>query len=668
MHFIKTNLLKIVINLAILTSSSGVVLGMEPQTPNAPLAQLSPSGTLPAATSEKFKQLYIQLAAEDESCKLNPGGTECMFLGQGKLRQLITATEKSETPHASAQFLSLALSKDMQNKIIPQILEDGAIYYLKARCLEKEKILLSGHPNSVKAVMFTHFITNLPNAAPSSERTLVSGSLGHTKNFHYWYLDQIPLLSRSHSIFQSFPAIYSIASSRDKMKFIVTGESLAMMFIVNTKGEEPFTGYPLAIEIGNIITSAAFSPDGNKILLGSNTLANGNIHIADVTTPTGLIQPRLLPARHPGATTSVAWSPDGKYMLSGSRGKEKNLILWEVKTAATARFEYFPYFISNDLEDINTVAFSPDGKMIAFGGKAKEGQPNLFLCDRRNLDIRNLLVTQAANEKFPVLENLPFKPLQGHSQSVFALAFSPDGKSLVSGSSYAEDSQNSLILWDIKNFDKITHIVAPNFPKNVTSVAFSDNDEQIAVGCTGTSDNLFLIKILPDYQTTELKNLNNIEQAYFVNELCLEASKNREPETRLTLAGQEKFSELPHAVKELLRDVLNIEKPLSTPATSEKTSANPKLLEKAPDINIQKETVTQPKTPRENIMEVLAQQRAYEEEKVKRLAAKSDLPEDQPKPENIPDTPGNIFTATFRSIVNWFASGISSLVNWLMRK
>lgn len=63
---------------------------------------------------------------------------------------------------------------------------------------------------------------------------------------------------------------------------------------------------------------------------------------------------------HTDSVTSVAFSPDRKYALSGSY--DKTLKLWEISTGREIRS-----FIGL-LCNVDSVAFSPDGKYALSGG------------------------------------------------------------------------------------------------------------------------------------------------------------------------------------------------------------------------------------------------------------------------------------------------------------
>ena len=115
---------------------------------------------------------------------------------------------------------------------------------------------------------------------------------------------------------------------------------------------------------------------------------------------------------HTYVVWSVAFSPDGKTLASGSR--DGSIKLWDVtsgKNIAT---------LKGHADVINSVAFSPDGKTIASG----------------SFDKTVKLWDVASGKNTATLE--------GHTHWVFSVAFSPDGKTLASGS-----RDGSIKLWDL---------------------------------------------------------------------------------------------------------------------------------------------------------------------------------------------------------------------------
>ena len=156
---------------------------------------------------------------------------------------------------------------------------------------------------------------------------------------------------------------------------------------------------------GNV-TSVAWSPDGRRIVSGSydNTLqlwdgANG--------------KPIGAPLKgHTGIVSSVAWSPDGRRIVSGSW--DDTLRLWD---GASGKPIGAP--LKGHIEPVISVAWSPDGRRIVSGSYDN-----------------TLRLWDGANGR-PV-----GAPLKGHTSSVSSVAWSPDGTFFVSGS-----SDHTLRIW-----------------------------------------------------------------------------------------------------------------------------------------------------------------------------------------------------------------------------
>ncbi|MFN7765752.1 MAG: TIR domain-containing protein, partial [Planctomycetaceae bacterium] len=105
---------------------------------------------------------------------------------------------------------------------------------------------------------------------------------------------------------------------------------------------------------------------------------------------------------HTGPVFSVAYSPDGKRIVSGSQ--DNTLKVWDAATGQAT------LTLTGHTATVTSVAYSPDGKRIVSG----------------SFD-NTLKVWDAATGQ----ETLT---LTGHTGSVFSVAYSPDGKRIVSGS------------------------------------------------------------------------------------------------------------------------------------------------------------------------------------------------------------------------------------------
>ncbi|NIM12875.1 MAG: hypothetical protein GTO45_12180, partial [Candidatus Aminicenantes bacterium] len=149
---------------------------------------------------------------------------------------------------------------------------------------------------------------------------------------------------------------------------------------------------------------------------------------------------------HSLAVTSVAFSPDGKTLASGSR--DKTIRLWDIRTQKETAT------LKGHSDEVYSVAFGPDGKTLASGSK------DITI---RLWDIRTQKVTAT---------------LTGHSQNVTSVAFSPDGKTLASGS-----KDKTIRLWDIRTQKETA--VLKGHSRGVTSVAFSPDGKTLASGSGG---------------------------------------------------------------------------------------------------------------------------------------------------------------------------------------
>ena len=196
------------------------------------------------------------------------------------------------------------------------------------------------------------------------------------------------------------------------------------------------------------VRSVAFSPDGKLIVSGSD---DNTVRLWDIQgNPIGQ------PLRgHEGSVRSVAISPDGKMIVSGSG--DGTVHLWDISGNPIGQpldgHEHF----------VNAVAFSPDGKMIVSGSSDKTV---------RLWDISGNPIGQ---------------PLRGHERFVNAVTFSPDGKMIVSGS-----SDKTMRLWDISS-NPIGQPL-PGHEDTVNSVAISPDGKLIVSGSADTTVRLWDIQ------------------------------------------------------------------------------------------------------------------------------------------------------------------------------
>jgi formylglycine-generating enzyme required for sulfatase activity len=187
------------------------------------------------------------------------------------------------------------------------------------------------------------------------------------------------------------------------------------------------------------VISVAFSPDGKQIVSGSR---DATAKVWDAETG----QLSLTLTGHAHIVESVAFSPDGKRIVSGSF--DKAMKVWDAETGQLLH-------TTRHANGVASVAFSPDGKRITSGG-GSYGKPG------------EIKVWDAETGQ----ETLTLK---GHSDRVWSVSFSPDGKRIVSGS-----YDNTLKVWDVETGEVVRTLKGHKV--NIYSVAFSPDGKRIASG------------------------------------------------------------------------------------------------------------------------------------------------------------------------------------------
>nr|VFJ62338.1 MAG: WD40 repeat [Candidatus Kentron sp. FW] len=197
--------------------------------------------------------------------------------------------------------------------------------------------------------------------------------------------------------------------------------------------------------------AGALSPDGRwlavgGLLAGSSREQKTAIRLIDLEAPPDA--PLQLLKGHGNAIASLAFSPDGKRLLSGSGVSDLSARLWDVESGKTLKV------LSGHTGEIYAVAFSPDGERLVTGSYDK----TLRLWDK---------------------DGNPIKVLAGHTDKVRAAAFTPDGKYLLSGS----DDQ-TIRLWDAGTGAFIQQLAEQD--SRVSSLAISPDGKKMLTGHSRT--------------------------------------------------------------------------------------------------------------------------------------------------------------------------------------
>ncbi len=226
------------------------------------------------------------------------------------------------------------------------------------------------------------------------------------------------------------------------------------------------------------VRSVAWSPDGKRILSGSN---DNTLKVWDAETGQELLSLK----GHTAFVTSVAWSPDGKRIVSGSW--DNMLKIWDVnKKREISSLKGHTLFVIS-------VAWSPDGKRIVSGSAdgtmkvwdAEKGQEVLSLKGHTAqvtsvawspVGKRFLSGSEDGTVKiWDADKGLEVPSLKGRSVGVSSVAWSPDGKRFLSGS-----LDGMLKVWDADNGHEVLSLKGHTFP--VSSVAWSPDGKRILSG------------------------------------------------------------------------------------------------------------------------------------------------------------------------------------------
>ncbi len=206
----------------------------------------------------------------------------------------------------------------------------------------------------------------------------------------------------------------------------------------NTFATSVFTGH------ASEVLSVAFSPDGQRILTGSND------KLAKLWDLTGRELQSFV--GHREGVESVAFSPDGKFVLTGSL--DKTAKLWDLNGLEIQAF-------AGHGDAVESVAFSPDGQFILTGSLDKTAK--LWDLSGREIQVFN-----------------------GHKDAVQSVAFSPNGQAILTGS---EDGTAKL--WDLNGRERQTfagHTAA------VWSVVFFPDGQSVLTGSLDRTAKLWDLK------------------------------------------------------------------------------------------------------------------------------------------------------------------------------
>ena len=226
--------------------------------------------------------------------------------------------------------------------------------------------------------------------------------------------------------------VNSVAYSPDGTKIVSGSDDETIKIWDANKGEhlQTLRGH------ADYVNSVAYSPDGTKIISGS---LDKTVKIWDANIGQCL---QTLKG-HSSYVFSVAYSPDGTKIVSGSW--DKTIKIWDANTG-----ECLETLVGHS-NDVLSLAFSPDGTKIISGSADK------------TVKIWDAITGQC------------LQTLKGHSYGVWSVAYSPDGTKIISGS-----TDKTVKIWDANTGECLKTLEGHS--ESFNSVAFSPDGTKIISG------------------------------------------------------------------------------------------------------------------------------------------------------------------------------------------
>jgi WD40 repeat protein/serine/threonine protein kinase len=195
------------------------------------------------------------------------------------------------------------------------------------------------------------------------------------------------------------------------------------------------------------VYAVAYSPDGQRL---ATAAGDSSVRLWEARTGREL----LVCKGHTGDVMGVTFSPDGREVASATWMPDPAVKVWDARTGKEIR----------TLPGQRAVAYSPDGKYLASFRTVSDGQAPEIRTEVR--------VWEAATGRLVHTFRRP-------DSTLFALAFSPDGKRLAAAGGHTL-SMKEICLWDLGSGQEL--FATRTQGKANLCVAFSPDGKRLATG------------------------------------------------------------------------------------------------------------------------------------------------------------------------------------------